>query len=147
MDNVKLPKLPRTSIGLLGVAYILLGWYLSAYHVVWLVGVLVVFFTIAVAWKTNPIVELLLKLFGSQSLVVVISLSLLVSCMTAFVAVEPQLATILTAPTVSTLLATLDLQSAGVRPLEAFVSLTIVALVGLGLGEGIDTILLPSIRY
>lgn len=147
MYDVELLKLPWTSLGLVSIAHILLGWHLSAYHVVWLVGILVVIFTIAVAWKTNPIVELLLRLFGSQSLLIVISLSLLFSYVVALVTVEPVLVALLATPTITTLLAALDLRTAGVRQLESFVALTIVAIVGLGLGEAIDIMMLPSMRY
>lgn len=147
MYDVESFKLPWISLGFVGIAYILLGWYLSAYHVVWFVGVLAVIFTIAVAWESNPIIDLLLRLFGSQSLVIVISLSLLFSVAVAFVAVEPELMTLFATPTVTMLLAALDLQSAEVRQLESFVVLTIVAIMGLGVGEGIDLILLPSMRY
>lgn len=147
MYDVKPLKLPWISLGLVSIAYALLGWHLSAYHVVWLVGLLAVIFTIAVACESNPIIELLLRLFGSQSLSVVISLSLTFSVVVAFVAVEPVLMTLFATPAITTLLAALDLQSTGMRQLESFVALTIVAIFGLGLGEGIDLMLLPSMRY
>jgi len=147
MYDVESPRLPWTALGLVGVAYVLLGWHLSAYHIVWLVGVLVAVFTIAVACESNPIVNLLLRLFGSQSLFIVISLSLTFSVSVAFVAVEPALMTLFATPTITMLLAALGLQSAGVRRLESFVALTATALVGLGLGEGIDIMLLSSMRY
>lgn len=147
MYDVGLPKFPWTSLGLVGIAYTLLGWYLSAYHVVWLVGILVAIFTIAAACESNPIVELLLRLFGSQSLSIVVSLSLIFSFLVAFMAAEPEVATLLATPTITTLLAALDFQSAQVRQFESFIALAIVAIVGLGLGEGIDMILLPSMRY
>lgn len=147
MYDVELPKLPWTSLGLVGIAYVLLGWHLSAYHVVWLVGVLVAIFTVAVACESNPIVNLFLRLFGSQSLLIVISLSLTFSISVAFIAVEPALMTLFATPTITMLLAALSLQSAGVGRLESFVALTTVAIVGLGLGEGIDILLLTSMRY
>lgn len=147
MYDVELLKSPWTSLGLVGIAYTLLGWYLSAYHVVWLVGMLVAIFTIAMACESNPIVELLLRLFGSQSLFIVVSLSLIFSSIVAFVAAEPEIATLLATPTITMLLAALDFQSAQVRQLESFMALTIVAIIGLGLGEGIDMMLLPSMRY
>lgn len=147
MYDVESLKLPWASLGLVSIAYILLGWHLSAYHIVWLVGVMVTIFTIAIACETNPIVELFLRLFGSQSLFVIVSLSLTFSLSVAFVAVEPVLMTFFATPTITMLLAALNLQSAGLGRLESFVALTIVAIVGLGLGEGIDMILLSSMRY
>lgn len=147
MYDVELLRLPWASLGLVSIAYIQLGWHLSAYHVVWLVGILVVIFTIAVACESNPIVELFLRLFGSQSLAIVISLSLTFSLVVAFVTVEPILVALFATPTITMLLAALDLQATGVRQLESFVALTIVAIVGLGIGEGIDMMLLPSMRY
>lgn len=147
MYDVEPSRLSWVSLGLVSIAYILLGWHLSAYHVVWLVGALAVLFSIAVTCESNPIVELLLRLFGSQSLLIVIGLSLTFSISLAFIAAEPLLVTLFAAPTITMLLAALDLQSAGVRQLESFVALTIVAIAGLGLGEGIDIMLLPSMRY
>jgi hypothetical protein len=147
MYDVELLKLPWTSLGLVLLAYTLLGWYLSAYHVVWLVGILVAILTIALAWKSNPIVELFLGLFGSQSLFIVITLSLIFSVIVALVTVEPAVITLLAAPMVTMLLAALDLNSAGTKQFDVFVSLIIVAVIGLGLGEAIDFAVLPSLRY
>jgi hypothetical protein len=147
MDDVELLKLPWISLGLVLLSYILLGWYLSAYHVVWLGGMLVAILAIAVAWKSNPIINLLLGLFGSQSLLIIISLSLIFSLILALVTVEPTILTLLVAPTITMLLAALDLNFAGSKQFNVFVALTVVALIGLGLGEAIDFALLSSVRY
>jgi hypothetical protein len=147
MDGAKFLQFPWTSLWLVLLAYMLLGWYLSAYHVVWLVGILVTSLTIAVAWKSNPIISLLLGLFGSQSLFIVISLSLMFSLIVALVTVEPAIVTLLAAPMITMLLAALDLKSAGTKQLDVFVALTIVAVIGLGLGEAIDFVMLPGLKY
>ncbi|WAL60376.1 hypothetical protein [Thermocoleostomius sinensis] len=147
MDDVEWLKLSWVSLGLVLLAYVLLGWYLSAYHVVWLVGILVTSLTIAIAWKSNPIVELLLGLFGSQSLWVVISLSLMFSLLLALITVEPAIVTFLAAPLITMLLAALDLKSAGTKQLDVFVTLVVVAVIGLGLGEAIDFVILPGSKY
>lgn len=140
-------RTPRLSLLLVWIAYVLLGWHLSAYHIVWIAGILVAIFTIAIAWKSNPLLDRLLSLFGSQSLLIVISLSLAFSTAVTLLATEPIVIPLFSAPIITMLLAALDLYSAGVRQLDAFASLLIAAGVGLGLGEGIDLFLLPSMRY
>ncbi len=145
--NIQSLKMPRTSLVLVWVAYVLLGWHLSAYHIVWLVGVFVAIFTIAIVWKTEPLLGRLLTLFRSQSLVIVISLSLAFSVGVTLLATEPVVMPLFSAPTITMLLAALDLYSAGVRQLDVLISLLVAAGIGLGLGECVDFFLLPSMRY
>jgi uncharacterized membrane protein len=45
------------SLSLLAIAYILLGWYLAAHHVFWLVSLFVLATTLILVWKHNPLLE------------------------------------------------------------------------------------------
>lgn len=60
---------------LLLLAYILLGWYLAANHIIWLGGAFVVAMVIAVVPKSFSWLERLVE-FGSKTLVVILFLSI-----------------------------------------------------------------------
>lgn len=131
---------------LLWLAYALLGWYLSAHHIVWLVGAFVAAFALAFASKGSPLLERLVR-FGSQGLVAVLIISLIVSTSFVLAAIWSILFALIVIPLGTTFLAEVEMGFAGFSKLDTFLLLTVIAGLGLGLGELTDIVLLPSMRY
>jgi hypothetical protein len=120
----------------------LLGWYLSTHHIVWLVGAFVAVVPLAVAWKSSPWLECLVE-FGSQGSVVVLVISISV----ALVATNSSiLFTLIFMPLVTTFLAKVEMRFADFSQVDTFLFLMLLAVFGLGLGEMIDIMFLPSMR-
>lgn len=127
---------------LLLLAYILLGWYLAANHIIWLVGAFVVAMVIAVARKSFSWLERLVE-FGSKTLVVILFLSISI----ALVATWSILLRLFLIPLSTTLLADLEMRFSGYNKLDSFWIITVLAVLGLVVGEVIDILLFPSSRY
>lgn len=145
MDRLNLDlnqRIPIVPLILLWLAYALLGWYLAAHHIVWLVGGFVATIAIAVVRKSIAWLERLIA-FGSRILIVILVLSLSI----ALVATWSLLFTLFLIPVASTLLADLEMRFAGFNKLDSFWILTILAATGLVVGELVDVLILPSIRY
>ncbi|MBD2342965.1 hypothetical protein [Anabaena subtropica] len=136
------PKIPVMALVLLWLAYALLGWYLAAHHIIWLVGAFIATIAIAVVRKSIFWLESLVS-FGSRTLVVVIVLSGSI----ALVATWSMLLSLFLIPVATTLLADLELRFAGLKKIDSFWILTVLAGLGLTVGEMVDILLLPSIRY
>ncbi|MBD2163482.1 hypothetical protein H6G04_03595 [Calothrix membranacea FACHB-236] len=134
-------KIPWMPLGLLWLAYALLGWYLAAHHIIWLVGGFIAAVALAIVRKSIYWLESLIN-FGSQTLIVVLFLSLSI----AIVATWSLLFSLFLIPVATTLLADLELRFAGFNKVDAFLVLTILAVLGLVVGETIDILLLPSSR-
>lgn len=124
------------------LAYILLGWYLAANHIIWLVGAFVVAMVIAVARKSFSWLERLIE-FGSKTLVVILFLSISI----ALVATWSILLRLFMIPLATTLLADLEMRFSGYNKLDSFWVITVLAVLGLVVGEIIDILLFPSSRY
>lgn len=137
---------PWLALALLGAAYALLGWYLSAHHILWIVGVFVTVATLAIAWKGIPILEHL-SLLKSSRLFGLIVLGFLVSLPVALVVGGSLFLNLIFLPIVTTLFAEIEMRSAGFKQLQLFLYLTLLAGLGLGLGEAIDLVLVPSGRF
>ena len=146
MNVIFLSTIPRLALVLLCLAYALLGWYLSAHHIVWLVGAFVAAVALAFAWKSSPWLERLFR-FCSQGLVAVLTISLIASILLALAATKTILVTLVIMPLFSTFLAELEMRFAGFNQINKFLILTIIAGLGLGLGEIIDIVFFPSVRY
>ena len=142
MNVAFLHRIPVMPLGLLWLAYALLGWYLAAHHTVWLAGAFVVAVTLAIVRKTIVWLEQLVA-FGSRILVVVLFLSLSV----ALVEIWSIFFSLFLIPIATTLLADLEMRLAGFNKSDAFWILTILALSGLVMGEMIDILLFPSSRF
>jgi len=139
-------RIPWLPLILLWLVYALLGWDLSAHHIVWLVGVFVAAVALAVAWKSSPVLNRLVEL-GSQGLFVLLIISLIISASVALAATWSLLFTLIVMPLAATVLAEVEMRFAGFNKLDTLVVLTMLAGFGLGLGEIVDIKLLPSIRY
>ena len=127
---------------LLWLAYTLLGWYLAANHIIWLVGAFVATMVIAVVRKSISWLERLVE-FGSKTLAVILFLSISI----AFVATWSILLRLFIIPLTTTLLADLEMRFSGFNKLDSFWIITIIAILGLVMGELIDILLFPSSRY
>ena len=139
-------KKPWLALILLGGEYALLGWYLSAHHIFWLVGIFVVVVTFGAAWKSNPLLKFL-DWFTNQGLLVVISVSLLFSLVVTLVLTNPILLSLFLLPPMALLYALLEMRDADFKQVDIFLWSVMMTGLGLGLGEAIDLFVVPSIRY
>ncbi|MGM3305335.1 hypothetical protein ACSQ6I_04985 [Anabaena sp. WFMT] len=142
MNIVFFHKVPVNALVLLWLAYNLLGWYLAAHQIAWLVGAFVAVLAIAIVRKSNSWLESLL-VFGSQTLIVVLFLSASI----ALIAIWSILFSIFLIPLATTLLADLEMRFSGFNKKDSFWILTVIAGLGLAVGEMIDILILPSIKY
>ncbi|MBW4644976.1 MAG: hypothetical protein KME23_18620 [Goleter apudmare HA4340-LM2] len=133
---------PFLSLLLLWIAYALLGWYLAAHHIIWLAGAFITAIALAVARKSISWLESLFA-FGSQGLIIILFLSVSM----AIIATWWLLFSLFLIPVATTILADLEMRFAGFSKGDSFWTLTMVAVLGLGIGEFIDLVILPSIRY
>ncbi len=141
--NVKfLNRIPSLPLVLLWLAYALVGWYLSAHHIVWLVGAFVAALALAVVGKNSLWLDGLVRL-ASQGWVVL----LLISTSAALAVIWSILLTLIIVPLVTTILTKIELRFVGLSKLDTFLVLTVIAGFGLGVGKMIDLVLLPSMRY
>lgn len=139
------PKL-WLALSLLGIEYALLGWYLAAHHVFWLVTTVVVATTVAVAWKNNPLLEFVTWL-SKQQIVVLIGVSLLLSLVLAIALIQPVWLSLIPLPLITLLYAHLEMRALEFSQTETFLWLVILATLALGLGEAVDLFVTPSMRY
>ncbi|MEA5628262.1 hypothetical protein [Nostoc sp. UHCC 0251] len=135
-------RIPLMPLVLLWLAYTVLGWYLAAHHIIWLVGAFVAAMVIAVVRKSISWLERLVE-FGSKTLAVILFLSISI----AFVATWSILLRLFLIPLATTLLADLEMRFSGFNKLDSFWILTVLAVLGLVMGELIDILLFPSSRY
>jgi len=139
-------KKPWMALILLGGEYALLGWYLSAHHIFWLVGTFVVVVTFGVVWKSNPLLKFL-DWFINQRLLVTISVSLLISLVVTLTFTNPILLSLFLLPLIVLLYTLLEMRDANFNQGDIFLWLVIMTSFCLGLGEAIDLFVVPSIRY
>ncbi|MHC0062710.1 hypothetical protein ACWATR_07260 [Nostoc sp. UIC 10890] len=135
-------RIPLMPLVLLLLAYTVLGWYLAANHIIWLVGAFVAAMVIAVVRKSIYWLERLIE-FGSKILVVILFLSISI----ALVATWSILLRLFIIPLATTLLADLEMRFSGLNKLDSFWVITVLAVLGLVVGELIDILLFPSSRY
>jgi hypothetical protein len=135
-------KVPLIALTLLWLAYALLGWYLAANHIVWLVGIFVAVVALGIVSRSISWLNFLISL-GSRTLVVILALSTSI----ALVATWSILFSLFLLPLTTTILANLDMRFAGFSKTYTFLTLTILAGLGLLIGEFVDIVFFPSIRY
>lgn len=136
----------RLALSLLAITYTLLGWYLAVHHVFWLMSIFILFTTLFIGWKSNPILEFLSWL-TKQQIFLVIGVSLLISLTVALVLVKPTLASLIPLPLVTLIYALLEMRLAAFKQSSISLWLLFIAVLGLGLGEIIDLFITPSMRY
>ncbi len=142
MDVGFFNRFPVMPLVLLWLAYTLLGWYLAAHHIVWLMGAFIVAVAIGIVRKSIVWLERLVA-FGSKTLVVI----LFVSASVAFVETWSLLFSLFVIPLATTWLADLEMRFAGFNKTDSFWILTVLAGLGLTVGEIVDILLLPSSRF
>jgi hypothetical protein len=142
MNAGLLSRIPLLPVVALWLAYALLGWYLSAYHIFWFVGACVAALGLALSWKSIAALEQMMK-FASQGLLLIVAM-LLVCVLVALAAARSILIPIIVIPLAITFLANVEMRFAGFSKFNTFLFLAIVASVGLGFGEIIDLLFLAS---
>lgn len=142
MDAGLFNRIPLMPLFLLWLTYALLGWDLSAHHIIWLVGIFVAAVVLAVLWKSNSWLDHLIR-FGSQTLILVLILTTSV----ALVATWSLLLNFFLMPFATTILANIEMRFAGFNKLDRFLILSLLAGFGLAVGETIDLVIVPSSRY
>jgi hypothetical protein len=135
-------RIPWLSLICLLLAYALLGWYLSAHHIAWLVGAFVTLVVLAAIRRSVFWVESLMNVKSQM-----MSLLLVLGGSIVFIATWSILFDLFLLPLTTTVLADLEMRFSGFSPLDTFLVLTILAVLGLALGETIDILFLPSLRY
>jgi hypothetical protein len=137
---------PWLALILLGGEYVLLGWFLAAHHIFWLVGTFIVVLTLAVIWKKNPILEFLAWM-AQQQIVVLLGGSFLLSLLIALAFVQPILVSLSLLPIITLAYALLEMRTSAFKQGEVFLWSVVITGLGLGLGEAIDLFITPSMRY
>jgi hypothetical protein len=146
MNAQLLPQQPWLALSLLGVGYALLGWYLAAHHLFWLVSTFIVVTTFTIAWKSNPMLESLGWLIR-QPVFFVISVSLFLSLVVALIVVNPTLLSLIPLPLITLTYALVEMRTAGFKQTEIFIWSVVITGLSLGFGEVIDLFVTPSMRY
>jgi hypothetical protein len=146
MNNQPLPRKTWLALSLLAMEYTLLGWYLGAHHVFWVMGTFVAITTLIISWKSNPLTEALNWLI-KQQVFVVVSTSFFLSLVVAMIFVEPILLSLIPLPLITLLYALLEMQVSEFKKSQILFWSMIITTLGLGLGEAIDLVIVPSMRY
>ncbi|MGA7932655.1 MAG: hypothetical protein WCA35_03670 [Kovacikia sp.] len=130
------------SLLLFWLAYTLVGWFLAAHHLIWYFGLFVAVPAVAIAWGGN---RLLLGLFEgmSKGLLITIMLNVLIALMLTL----PTFSTLIAVPTLTAFLAWLEMQSLDLKTAQVLGLLAALAGLGLGTGEFVDLVALPSERF
>lgn len=131
---------------LLWVTYALLGWYLSAHYIAWVVGAVAIAVMLMITGKGSPILKQLLW-FSSQGLFVIVAVSLIFSLCAILFITDFQFVGLILLPVVTMFWADIEMRSAGFEPDQILLYLAAIAGLGIGLGEAIDILLIPSVRY
>jgi hypothetical protein len=137
-----LSESPRLSLTLLGLSYALVGWNLSAHHVIWFASFFIVVLAIISSWATS---EWNSPLLGNVPIVLLIATA--ISLFVTLTLISSIFLTLGFIPILTTLFAWQEMRFWKFSRSYTFLTLTSVALLGLGLGELLDLTLLPSIRF
>ncbi|HEY9750638.1 MAG TPA: hypothetical protein V6C63_18295 [Allocoleopsis sp.] len=146
MNTDLLTRKPWFALILLGLAYMVLGWHLSAHHLFWLVSTFVIAVTLITAWKSHPILESLVW-FASQKLLIVVGLSLCLSVAVTLILTKPVFLHLTLLPLIALLYAELEMRARGFKQMDVFFCSVITAGLGLLIGEAVDLWLIQSMRY
>lgn len=135
------------ALALLSFAYGLLGWYLAAHHLIWLIGAVVIGAALLVDRQSARFLANFAQL-GNQSLVMVFGASFLFTLFVTALVLKPLFLSIVILPVLTMLFADLELRVAGVKPINIALYLAMIAAVSLGIGEFLDLFYAsPSLRF
>jgi hypothetical protein len=138
--------MPCLSLGLLWLAFAVLGWYLSANHVLWFVGAFLVVTILTIVRKSSPLFAL--SIWSSvEDQVVVIMFTIFAILPLVLAIVWSTASELLLLSLLATFAADMDLRLQGLGSENRRMALTLTSGLGLGIGEIIDLIVLPSARY
>ena len=138
-------RIPRLALVSLFLAYVLLGWYLSFYHIFWFVGAVVVAGALALCWKSIAWFENLLE---SSSVTFLTILAILIVCiLLALATIGTTLIPIIVMPLPITFLANMEMRFACFSRTKTILVLAAIASFGLVLGEAIDLLFVSSTGY
>lgn len=146
MNSESSYRLPWMSLGLLWFTHVLLGWYLAAHHVIWLVGIGAIVVMLILTGTGGALLRQI-SWFTSRSLFIAISVSVLVSITIFLFVTDFQFLGLIFLPAMTMFLADLELRSAAFSERQTLLLLVGVAGLGVGIGEIVDLILLPSMRF
>jgi hypothetical protein len=141
--DIKIPtRLPWSPLILFWVAYALVGWKLSPNHIAWYIGVFMAVAALVLTISSNPWLGGVLG-YTPQIIFTVLVTSILVTLIVSF----SILSTLILVPLITTFLAWQELRSLNLRRSQILWVLGGIALLGLGVGEFVDLLVLPSSRY
>jgi hypothetical protein len=133
------PRLPARSLLLLGLGYGMVGWSLAAHHIFLFVGIAIAVAALVITWNSEPWLG---GAFGNlpQMFFIALTLSLLITLTMSV----PLMGTLVIVPLLTTVLAYQDMQMLTLSKRYIWKVLISVILLGLGIGEFIDLLILPS---
>jgi len=141
--DIKLPaRFPWSPLILFWLAYALVGWKLSPNHIAWYVGIFMAVAALVLTISSNPWLGGVLG-YTPQIIFTVLVTSILVTLLVSFAI----LSTLIFIPLITTFLAWQELRSLNLRRSQMLWILGGIALLGLGVGEFVDLLVLPSSRY
>lgn len=143
MNLVFFKKMPLLSLALVCLAYALLGWYLAAHHLFWLVGAFMAALSLTIVWKNIIWLEKLEK-YTFLTWIVALMVSVSIALIGTHWILLSGLIILLLA---TTILANIEIHLAGFTKQEKFWILIISVGLGLVIGEIVDIAVLPSMRY
>ncbi|NCJ05896.1 hypothetical protein GS597_05090 [Synechococcales cyanobacterium C] len=126
----------------LSLSYIVVGWSLSAHHILWFVGVLLALLGVVSAWVSGSHVAKILE--GVPKFFVAVFLVLAASLLLTFAFTHALFPTLVVIPLGTTWFAWQELRSLHIQRYQTILTLAALALASLGVGECIDIWWLPS---
>lgn len=146
MKTESVGRMPWLALWVLWSAYALLGWYLAAHHIIWIMGAAVIAVMLMMTGKETPILKQLTWL-SSQSLFITIAISLVVTICLILLVTDFQFLGLIFLPAVATFWADVEMRSIQSEPHRIWVRLAVIASLGIAFGEAFDLLLIPSMRY
>lgn len=131
---------------MLWFTHIMLGWYLAAHHVAWLVGIGAIVLTLMLTGTGGAFFGQV-AWFTSRSSLIAISISLCVSIAAFLFVTDFQFLGLIFLPVVTMFLADLELRSAGFSQRQILLCLAGMAGLGISVREWVDLVLAPSMRF
>jgi hypothetical protein len=101
---------------------------------------------LVIVWKASPWLKNSPGLFF-QEIWVLLAIALIVSLLVSLTASWSMIWVLVVLPLLTTLLAVIEIQSASFSQKTKFLLLVTLAALGLGMGEIIDLVFFPSLRY
>ena len=140
--NLRLSQLPLLALFLLFLTYVLAGWSLAAYHVIWLLSFFLVSLALGSAWIGS---EWLGRILGYMSTVLLIATA--VSLFITLTLISSSFLTLGFMPILTMLFGWQEMRFWNYGTGVTSATLACTALLGLGLGEVLNLTVLPGARF